>query len=132
MPNVPFRLTQPSSLLAIGLTAALLTCLPQSASGADPEIVEIKLSAGNFVLVPAQKEIKEGQSIKWVPVDLPDVEHHLKARSPTPDDAFEETDDFDGDNPPMQAFNKTGEINYLCTKHPKSMRGTITVKPASQ
>jgi plastocyanin len=119
---------QSTSWLAIGSAISFLFLMTLPAPAADPQTVEIKLQAGKFVLSPAQKEIKKGQSIKWKPVDLPNVTHHLKPK--TPQDAFKETDDFNGSNPPTQTFETDGTINYFCTKHPASMIGSITVVPA--
>ena len=117
------------SLRAATLTAIILTCSSLSTSAADPEVVSIRIKSGVFVLDPANKEIKEGQSIKWVPVVLPNVTHHLVADDPK--GAFE-TEDFNGMNPPTLSFSKPGTIQYHCTKHENSMKGVITVKPASQ
>jgi plastocyanin len=122
---------QLGSLIApSALALFLLSCSPVFA--ADPDIVKIKLEAGNFVLEPANIKITKGQSIKWVPVekdpDLAAVIHHLVPK--TPDDAFKETGEFNNVNPPTQEFEKVGEINYFCTRHPGTMIGTIKVEAA--
>lgn len=117
------------SLSLGGLFAAGLLLQQVAAADKVKTIDIVKNDAGKFVFSDTDAKIDAGQSIKWVAKDG-DVAHQLVPDSD--DDAFKDTGEFDGSNPPTQKFPKAATIKYHCAIHPKSMKGTITVAGAKE
>ena len=113
-----------------GLSVAGLALLALSAATADDvtSIGVVKNDKGKFVFTNPNVQIKEGDTVRWVVVD--EVGTHQLVPD-TDQDAMQDTGAFDASAPVAQAFAKAGIINYHCTVHPKSMRGSITVTAAA-
>lgn len=94
--------------------------------------IGIVLTGGKFFFEPNKPiEINAGDSIIWVPQG---GEHQLAPVDPNQNNLFEPTEDFTKDSPPekrTRTFKTPAVINYLCNKHPATMKQKITVmKPA--
>jgi len=112
-----------------GVLAAVLSFATVTALSADDvtSIGVIKNENGKFVFTNPYVTVEEGQTVRWVAVEEAGV-HQLVPD--TDADAMSETDTFDSTNTVSQTFATAGTINYHCSVHPKSMRGTITVTAA--
>jgi plastocyanin len=117
------------SMALVGFTATglALSNLPAPAADETKTIDIVRNEDGKFVFSEPDAQINEGQSITWVSADA-DVPHQLVPDSDA--DAFTDTGAFDASSPPTQTFNAAGTINYHCSIHPKSMKGSITVAAA--
>jgi len=123
-------------LLVIGL----LLWQPQARAADDTTTINIIPGPTTPVLDPTDVTITAGQSIKWVPQEG-HIPHHMFQTQIMPDGKVEEikaiTPEFNRNAPasePETSTHKfetsdTGTINYRCHIHPKTMIGTITVKP---
>jgi plastocyanin len=118
-------------LLVIGL----LLWQPQARAADDTTTINIIPGPTTPVLDPKNVTISAGQSIKWVPQPQEGgIPHHLFQIQIMPDGTAKEikeiTSEFNRNDfeTATHKFETSGTINYHCQIHPKTMKGTITVK----
>lgn len=123
---MPKQFFLPAVIAGFSATLLVLSQVPVPAADAAKTIEIVLNDSGEFVFSDTDAKISAGQSITWVAEG--EVPHELVPDSA--EDAFVDTLAFDGSNPPTQRFTAPGTVNYHCSIHPKSMRGTIEVAAA--
>ena len=102
---------------------AAIAIMPVLAADSVLTIQILKNAQRDFVFDQPNVTIIAGQSIKWVPTT---GTHDMAPDSPN--DPLTDTGPFDSSNPATQTFKSPGVIHYHCSIHPRTMKGTITVK----
>jgi plastocyanin len=106
-----------------GLAATGLLLWQQQPASAADDVTTINIVSGPK-FAPSDVTISAGQTIKWVSTG--GAPHRLVGD--TEKDAFKTIEKFKSPETPTEKFETPGVINYHCSIHPSTMRGTITVK----
>ena len=109
-----------SSSSSTASSSAAAPAAPAASSGpAQSGLVQVKYQ--NIAISPANITVKVGSTIKWTNLDM--INHNVTAQSGA---TFHSSDFGQGGTFEYKATTP-GVIHYLCTIHPASMIGTITV-----
>jgi plastocyanin len=103
-------------LICLALALALLGMLPASVGAATKSV-----RVGDNFFSPRSVTISKGSTIRWRWVGS--SRHNVVA---TRGASFRSTTKRTGTY--SRTFRRRGTVRYVCTVHPASMRGTITVK----
>lgn len=104
--------------------AAASTSTPAAATDTAAQSGALTIAFKDFAIDPEKVTVKAGTKITWTNADT--TAHNVIVKEGAPE--VLKSKDFNKGEKVSLTFTKPGVYNYLCTFHPASMQGTITVE----